>query len=71
MKYYVKTNRGEVKVEHLEPESVVPIAVQAGNFRDSVFRHGRPFGNYIVKEWFDDDAYPLIEKQKKLIPDWL
>ena len=47
---------GTIKVEHLNTKSVVPIDVQAGAFRDEVFRAARPFGDYVIEEWYEEAA---------------
>lgn len=56
-----------IRKQIFKTDSVVPIDVQAKAYVEEMSRNGIT----IVKTWWDDDAYPIIEKQKRMIPFWL
>lgn len=56
-----------IRKQIFKTDSVVPIEVEAKAYVEEMSRNG----NTIVKTWWDDDAYPIIEKQKRMIPFWL
>tara|TARA_R110000796_G_C14279803_1_gene402488 strand:+ start:290 stop:532 length:243 start_codon:yes stop_codon:yes gene_type:complete len=56
-----------IRKQILNANSLVPLEIQSKAYCAEMSRNGVT----IVKTWWDDDAYPIIEKQKRLIPDWL
>lgn len=56
-----------IRKQIFKTDSVVPIEVEAKAYVEEMSRNGIT----IVKTWWDDDAYPIIEKQKRMIPFWL
>ena len=56
-----------IRKQIFKTDSVVPIDVQAKAWCEEMSLNGVT----IIKHWWDDDAYPILKKQKRLIPSWL